>query len=133
VSTGCEPAKAGDPGGDFEDLAFTVLNAGSDRSKDNNVEDPNLFFAVDLEPGEADNDFDIGMYAPAAIAGAVWEDLNGNGICDENAVLHDTNGTVFVTVNLFDAELNQLGGTTTDLVGGYEFTGLAPGTTLCNL
>lgn len=66
---------------------------------------------------------DFGFYWPASIAGAVLEDVNGNGVIDSA----DTNGLAGVTVRLLDAESNVLAIATTAADGVYGFAGLVPG------
>jgi hypothetical protein len=60
---------------------------------------------------------------PASIGDVVWEDLNGDGVQDENEP-----GVEGVEVRLLDCSGQELGlTTTTDANGKYAFTDLAPG------
>ena len=77
--------------------------------------------------GTADNNsnltVDFGFYAPATLGNYVWEDKNANGVQEVGE-----NGLAGVTVTLFDAAGASIGTTTTDALGFYQFTNLAPGT-----
>jgi hypothetical protein len=67
--------------------------------------------------------WDAGMYQkPAGLGNYVWNDINKNGVQDENEP-----GIPGVEVQLFDANGVEVQSTTTDSTGFYEFTGLAPG------
>jgi protocatechuate 3,4-dioxygenase beta subunit len=66
---------------------------------------------------------DFGFFQPAALGNFVFNDTNKNGIQDTGEA-----GVQGVTVNLLDAGGNVVGTTTTNSLGAYSFTNLAPGT-----
>lgn len=74
-----------------------------------------------LESGNYNNTYDFGFYGTGSIGNFVWNDLNANGLQDSGEP-----GLSGVTVTL-----TYPGGATatatTDLNGGYLFSGLAPG------
>ena len=86
------------------------------------------FHTVDLQLGQIVEDINFGnQQIPGQIHGYKWNDLNGDGIWDENEPkLPDW--TIYIDANgngqLDQGELSA----TTDENGGYWFTDLAPGT-----
>ena len=62
---------------------------------------------------------------PASLGDYVWLDKNADGIQDAGEV-----GISNIVVNLYGAETNLVGTTTTDANGKYAFTNLVPGTYL---
>lgn len=71
--------------------------------------------------GDNKNGNDFGNYRKGLIAGMKFEDINGNGVRDDNEMSLEG-----WTINLFDGAATMT--TETDEDGLYEFTGLAPGT-----
>ncbi|MEE4311778.1 MAG: SdrD B-like domain-containing protein [candidate division KSB1 bacterium] len=101
----------------------TLQDAGSDDAVDSDA-DPNngQSHVVNLESGEHDPTIDAGYYQSSGLGDFVWNDLDADGIQDQ-----DEPGIPDVTVNLLDGTGNQIGTTTTDANGGYNFTDLQPG------
>ena len=63
---------------------LTFKDLGGDDAKDSDVNKATKETIVtDLESGENDMTWDVGMFKPACIGDYVWEDMNGNGIQDE--------------------------------------------------
>ncbi|MGB0839268.1 MAG: SdrD B-like domain-containing protein, partial [Chitinophagales bacterium] len=78
---------------------------------------------IGLGYGEYNGGIDAGYYQLASVSDVIWQDLDGDGVQDANepgigglvlVILEDENGT-------------EIGTTTTDSNGGFEFTGLEPG------
>jgi len=109
-----------------DNLSFTIQNQGSDEERDSDADpitgstDP-----ITLNSSEFNDTIDAAL-APLAELGQlgdrVWEDLNGNGIQDE-----DDPGISGVTVRLLDGAGEEVDSTTTDEDGLYSFTNLQPG------
>jgi protocatechuate 3,4-dioxygenase beta subunit len=75
--------------------------------------------AVKLEPGQLADSLNFGNWMPGSIHGMKWHDLNGDGKKDSNEP-----GLKGWKIELIgDATLS----TTTDSLGSYRFTQLAPG------
>ncbi len=72
--------------------------------------------------GQTDNTHDVGLYKPVSIGDYTWVDVNGNGQQDSGEP-----ALAGVTVKLLDGANHLLATTTTDALGAYSFTGLAPG------
>ncbi|MTB54012.1 SdrD B-like domain-containing protein, partial [Lewinella sp. W8] len=109
------------PGG----YEYTDLNEGGDEALDSDA-DPamnGMTETVTLESGDNNDDLDAGLYRPASLGDFVWQDTDGDGVQDAGEP-----GIENVTVNLLDADGNQIATTTTDGNGFYEFTNLAPDT-----
>ncbi len=99
-----------------EDYVVTVKDAGGDDTKDS---DPDSDGTVNVTIKD-DDDFtiDLGIYTPkASIGDFVWDDLNRNGIQDENE-----SGVANVEVILLDGDGNEVNRTQTDENGKYLFT-----------
>lgn len=80
--------------------------------------------AVTLAAGENNPTIDAGYYNPKAELGDyVWKDLNYDGKQDPGEP-----GIAGVTVTLYNSANVAVGTKTTDAVGYYNFTDLAPGT-----
>ena len=95
---------------------------------------------ITLTPEEFDNNFnntiDAGLFRKGSIGDFVWEDLNGDGIQNDNELDNGING---VRVKLLadtdnDGQIDDVVQTTvtqtnsdTNLAGFYQFTGLTPG------
>jgi len=115
-----------EPGG----YTITAPNRGANDAVDSDADPITGETAVNiLTIGEIDDTWDTGMYRPVTIGDFVWEDQNGNGIQDGEP------GVSGVTINLLGAGPDGMFGTAddfndsgvTDGIGGYLFTGLAPG------
>ncbi len=87
--------------------------------------------STNLEGGESDTSWDMGIYKPASIGDKVWLDSNANGIQESNE-----SGVANVTVTLYEGDCSTVvtvdsnGGAitpiTTDGLGNYTFTNLIP-------
>ncbi|MGB0929214.1 MAG: SdrD B-like domain-containing protein, partial [Chitinophagales bacterium] len=107
----------------------TTANAGN-NGNDANDSDANpttgQSHTTNLEPGEHDPTLDAGFYPEesplASLGDYVWLDSDKDGIQDDNE-----EGIEGVTVTLYDGDGNEIGTTTTDENGYYEFTELQPG------
>ena len=78
---------------------------------------------VTVVSGSNVNDgLDIGVIAPAALTGNVFEDTNYDGLDNNNIDISN------VTVVLYNAAGLPVTSTTTDATGNYAFNNLAPGT-----
>lgn len=106
------------PGG----YEITTQNAGSDSSKDSNINSAGQTYSVALLSGEINPSIDAGFYRTASIGDYVWEDKNANGVQDAGET-----GVGNVLVKLYQPDGTLMGETTTDANGLYEFANLAPG------
>ncbi len=99
-----------------EDYVVTVKDAGGDDTKDS---DPDSDGTVNVTIKDDDNfTIDMGIYTPkASIGDFVWDDINRNGIQDENE-----SGVANVEVILLDGDGNEVNRTQTDENGKYLFT-----------
>ena len=102
---------------------FTLQNQGGDPALDSDA-DPTTGRTVptQLDPGENDMTWDVGLFELASLGDFIWEDMNADGIQDAGEL-----GIENVTVTLYDADGTVVGATTTDPDGYYEFTDLPPG------
>ena len=108
---------------DYE--AFTTKDAGSDESKDSDVDNNGASDSVTLTSGDDNKDVDAGMYKPTptyCLGDYVWEDTNKNGIQDANE-----SGVKNVTVKLYKNGTATGTTTTTDTDGKYQFCNLENG------
>jgi protocatechuate 3,4-dioxygenase beta subunit len=108
-------------------FTFSTANQGPDDELDGDADagTGGLTGIYTLAEGEDDLTVDAGIHqAPglASLGNYVWNDLNLDGIQDGNEP-----GVPGVTVTLFASNGTQLAVTTTNAAGGYQFTGLAPG------
>ncbi|WP_208300297.1 SdrD B-like domain-containing protein [Prosthecobacter fusiformis] len=71
----------------------------------------------------SDQTLDSGFYQPASLGNFVWKDLDRDGVQDAGEP-----GIENVIVTLYNSGGTAIGTTTTNAVGFYTFTGLAPGT-----
>ena len=101
----------------------TMKNQGNDIAKDNNIDDTTLKSEkITLQSGDNNTTIDIGFYQFSSIGDYVWEDLNLNGIQEDNE-----KGISQVKVNLLDYKGTLIGTTTTNNNGHYQFDSLIPG------
>ncbi|MFK7972740.1 MAG: SdrD B-like domain-containing protein, partial [Bacteroidia bacterium] len=100
------------------------VNQGADDAKDSDASTTTGRTGVrTLVQGQNDPTNDAGFYRPATLGDFVFEDLNANGIQDNNEP-----GIPGVTVRLLDGNGSPTGQTaSTNNNGGYTFTGLTPG------
>ncbi|MGH2735858.1 MAG: SdrD B-like domain-containing protein [Actinomycetota bacterium] len=112
------------PGG----FGFTAPDQGGDGTLDSDALPATGNTGVfTLQAGVADSSLDAGLVRPttggsATVGDLVWHDVNQNGLQDP-----DEPGIANVTVALLDAAGNVLATTTTNAIGFYGFSGLAPG------
>ena len=78
---------------------------------------------MSLSPGETDITIWAGFNQKAALGDYVWEDINGNGIQDQNEP-----GVAGIVVSLYSSDNTLVETTSTDANGYYDFTGLEVGT-----
>ncbi len=109
---------------------FTSPDQGGDNSRDSDINPVTRYSAVtELESGENDDTWDVGLVTVTAVGNYVWIDRNGNGIQDEPP----NDGVNGITARLYNASTNTLIATTVtgdDLLGNpgyYLFSDLAPG------
>jgi len=104
-------------------LEPTSKDAGTNDDLDSD-QDPatGLTDVITLSPDDNNVTADAGFYKLASLGDFVWEDVNYNGIQDQNEPVINE-----VPVKLLDAEENVLASTTTDVNGFYQFTDLKPG------
>jgi protocatechuate 3,4-dioxygenase beta subunit len=85
------------------------------------------FQTVDLLGPTGENvDLFVGMYVPASIGGFVWEDMDGNGLQDDDEPGREGVPVTLTGTDGIDFPVNLA--KTTDDNGEYKFEGLAPGT-----
>ena len=90
------------------------------------IESPDTAVVI-LRSGEVNLNVDFGYFQYGSIGDRVWNDLNADGVQNENEP-----GIGGVTVTLYDEEGNVLATTVTTDDGGYLFEFLPPGTyTVC--
>lgn len=105
-----------------EGYYFTAQNQGTDPTLDSDADAWGATAVFTLVSGQADFDYDAGVYLGLSIGDYAWEDLNADGIQD-----FDETGLPDVTVNLFDSLNNLIATTLTDITGFYQFDGLHTG------
>lgn len=108
---------------------FTQKDAGPDDAADSDADvttGKTACVNVDDDANKINYKVDAGIYDPltmkASIGNYFWNDLNANGIQDQNE-----SGISGATVKLLDCNLTQVATTTTDANGLYSFTNLTPG------
>ncbi len=111
------------PGG----YAVTLLNQGADDAEDSDADrTTGRTPLTQLDPGENDPTWDMGLFQTTALGNRVWYDTNANGIQDFGEA-----GVNGVTVNLYLEGFGLVGTTTTATVGLedgiYQFNDLVPG------
>src|SRR5262249_22588586 len=116
------------PAGDYY-LTFTAPNGYVFSPKDATVDtldsDANSAGQTDvfhLDPEQANNDLDAGLYYGATIGDYVWNDVNADGIQGEEEV-----GMGDVRVDLYSSDNTHIATTTTEGDGYYQFTRLPVG------
>lgn len=102
---------------------ITVPNVGTNDAVDSDGDATGHTAVTNLEGGETDLTWDLGLYRPAAIGDFVFHDRNRDGVQDSGE--EPIKG---VKVTLFDATGAVVATTTTDASGHYLFDGLRPGT-----
>ncbi len=111
-------------------LSFTVPNGyyitNQDVGVDSNDSDVNITtlrtVTTNLETGENDLTWDMGIYQKASLGNRVWIDANGNGLQDSGeSNVSDINVTLYKVGNPTPLESVD-----TNATGGYLFTELIP-------
>ena len=101
----------------------TLQDQGGDDSVDSDADrTTGQSGVVTLESNENDASVDAGFYQSSGLGDFVWNDLDADGIQDQDEL-----GIPDVTVNLLDANGNQITSTTTGADGKYSFIDLQPG------
>ena len=100
---------------------FTVQDAGSDDSRDSDVDAAGASAVFELETGESKVDLDAGVVR-LALGDRVFFDLDANGVQDGGEA-----GIEGVAVLLYDLEGQVVADTLTNEQGRYRFEGLAAG------
>lgn len=124
---------------------ITTANAGSDASKDSDINSNGMTGIITLASGENNTSIDAGIFKFATLGDYVWYDLNQNGIQDMRIDANNGNPIVLgpeLPVAGARIELYKLDGSpagtpnengtligvqTTDANGKYLFTQLVPG------
>ncbi|HMN33596.1 MAG TPA: SdrD B-like domain-containing protein [Chitinophagaceae bacterium] len=108
---------------------FTKVNEGSDLTDSDANQATGLTGVITLGSGEVNLTVDagikesIGLFGTATLGDRVWDDVNNNGIQDENEI-----GVSGVTVTLYAADgVTVIATQITDPLGNYLFTGLNEG------
>ncbi len=108
---------------------FTVKDAGSDDGVDSDPDrttGKTACIDIDDAGNKINYKVDAGIYDPltmkASIGNYFWNDLNANGLQDQNE-----SGIAGATVKLLNCSLVQIASTTTNSNGLYSFTNLTPG------
>ena len=102
---------------------FTASNMGDDNADSDPLTGTNRTASITLANGQTDLTVDAGFYLPASLSGAVFVDVDGDGVPDPE----DTNGISGATVLLLDASSNTIATASTSATGGYLFSNLPPG------
>ncbi len=103
---------------------FTRQDAGSDDAVDSDASPTTGATAsFTLMGGQSKGNVDAGLYEPARVVGAVWEDRDGDGQIDPNEP-----GVISATLELRDsAGTSTIAITKTNALGVFDFGLLAPG------
>ncbi|MFG0249172.1 MAG: SdrD B-like domain-containing protein, partial [Phycisphaeraceae bacterium JB051] len=101
---------------------FTFLNTGDDSSIDNDIDPQTLTYYFTIEEGQFVENIGFGLVELAAIDGTVWDDLNADGIQDQNEP-----AVAGQTVNLLDDQGLVVDSTVTNTDGQYQFVNQLPG------
>ncbi|MFK7973103.1 MAG: SdrD B-like domain-containing protein, partial [Bacteroidia bacterium] len=103
--------------------SFATMNAGTDPAKDSDPNASGRTICFTLNPGEDKDDIDAGVLTPGSIGDYVWEDLNNDGLQDQNEP-----GVSGITVDLFVCgSTSPIATTTTSSSGAYSFQNIIPG------
>lgn len=106
----------------FLNFAEQVLGGGNTNGFTlSQINDAATSINENFDNGTVDKGF-LTCKEPASLGDKVWEDLNKNGIQDNNE-----HGLPNVTVKLFDCNNNLISTTTTNSQGYYLFSNLEPG------
>ena len=107
------------------EFKFSAQDQGDDDNLDSDVDSlTGKTTCVLLQPGESNLSLDAGISVKrGSIGDFVWNDLNMDGIQDENE-----NGFADIIVYLYDCDGNLIDSTRTDSLGFYSFNNLMPGT-----
>lgn len=105
----------GNPGSQYVDGKDTIGSQGGATGNDS-------FTSIALGSGVNGVNNNFGEILPAKVSGAVYFDTNENGLFDSSET-----GIANVTITL-TTDGSPARTTTTDATGGYQFTGLRPGT-----
>lgn len=103
---------------------YTIKGIGSDRNLDSDGSE-NMAIPITLVSGQDKSDIDVGFYRNANIGDFVWEDINSNGLQDQ-----DEAGIAAMSISLegqsgFAQSVSRT--TISDANGRYSFDGLVPG------
>lgn len=102
---------------------FSPIDQGTNDNKDSDANTATGMTSVIKIRNYNDNcTIDAGMYKPASVGNFVWEDKNNNGIQDAGEPAIEG-----IEVKLYKCDGEFVASTTTDSIGYYIFTGLAPG------
>ncbi|MCP4339393.1 MAG: hypothetical protein GY799_11020, partial [Desulfobulbaceae bacterium] len=102
---------------------FSQKDQGSDDTTDSDADTgTGRTVTTVLDSGEYDSSWDAGLYQLASIGDTVWNDLNNNGVQN-----NDENGVPDVNVKLYKSSDTEVGSTVTDADGNYLFSSLMPG------
>ena len=108
-------------------FAFSPQDQGEDDARDSDVDSQNGRTPVfSVLPGD-NLDWDAGLVPLGSISGVVWDDLNGNGVREQDEPLL-SDWTVFLDEDEdgeFDSDEER--SETTGIDGSYRFDGLRPG------
>ena len=117
----------------FENLTSTryvigeVLQTGYIQTAPGISENGSATYTIDITSGSHFDNKNFGNFKLGQVNGTKFEDLNANGIRDENeSVLSGWNITITGTDTLTGSIINLT--KTTDINGSYQFTNLTPGT-----
>ncbi|MDF1694847.1 MAG: SdrD B-like domain-containing protein, partial [Saprospiraceae bacterium] len=114
-------------GNDVDDTD-SVANTGDSNNDSDADENTGESYVINLIGGEDEREIDAGYYELASIGDFVWEDLDADGIQDDNEP--GIEGVVVTLNGLLNNNDNTSIGpltTTTDEFGFYSFDGLIPG------
>jgi protocatechuate 3,4-dioxygenase beta subunit len=100
----------------------TQRNRGDSDASDSDIDRRGDMSPSLLDPREHDTSRDAGLYRLASLGSRVWEDLDADGIQDE-----DEPGFADITVHLYDDTGELVASTVTDADGEYRFDDLVPG------